>query len=192
MPQVQSRKRKKYGLFTPAAIAEAMEIAKSLPAPLDPETVKKLGHTVRPGWCRAIIDLPIGVAWRAEKLRRARGIARGRVYQEIVTYYLVHAPEAALDGIPAAYAEFTTPEGLEVLTRALTESLRRAVNGGTSLGEMAAADETPVVRNNGYPGGNGTQTWAPKVPLPDPEPLTETEIAAEVAEAEEFDVSKLK
>jgi hypothetical protein len=189
---VPAAKRKKYGLFTPAAIAEAMEIAQTLPAPLDQATIKKLGYTVRPGWCRAIIDLPIGVAWRAEKLRRARGITRGRVYQEIVTYYLVHAPEAALDGIPAAYAEFASPEGLEVLTRALTESLRRALAGGTSIGEMAAADETPMARNNAYPGGNGTRTWVPAVPLPDIEPLSEAEIAHEVAEFDEFDLSKLK
>lgn len=182
--------KKKYGLFTPAAIADAMEIAKTLPAPIDPETIKKLGYKIRPGWCRAIIDLPIGVAWRAHKLRRARGISMARVYQEIVTYYLVNAPEAALDGIPAAYYDFTSPEGLEVLTRAIRAAY--VTMGTESLGEMAAADGVPVARNHAYPGGEGTQTWVPPVELPPIEKLSETEIAAEVAELEQFDMGKLK
>lgn len=178
------RNGKKYGLFTPAAIAETMEIAKNLPGPVDSATIKKLGYKIRPGWCRAIIDLPIGIAWRAQKLRVARGVSRGRIYEEIITYYIVNVPDAALDGIPAAYDQFNTPEGLEVLTRALVAAQQRI--GYITLGEMAA-ENPPDVEMGVTPSYHSDRSRPPVEP-PEPEPISDEE----KRELADFDMNAFK
>jgi hypothetical protein len=172
LAQKRKSRSKEPAYYTPGAIAEAMEVAKRLPIPLDQATIKKLGYTVRPGWTRALIDIPIGVAWRVEKLRRARGCSRARIYTEIITHYIVAVPEAAIDGLSAAYDQFNTAEGIAALAQAMAAAQRHN-EGIITLADLQREPETVPVFEEPFKG------------LPPPEPITSDEL-------DEFTMDDLK
>lgn len=186
----------KYALFTPTGLAEAVDMARKLPIPTDPKILKDIGYPIRNGWCRAVIDIPQGVAWLAYKLWNARGISRTRLYGEILTYYLVAQPEGAFDGVPAALADFRTPEAEEMLTRVMTRAVARAqknVTGwGGTIGEWAELADVAVKTNDFViPNSALTREKAFRRNHPLPKPV-EPPTPEEQIEHEEFDVRALK
>lgn len=131
---------RKYGAFTPQGIVEAMEASRQLPVPKDPAIIARLGHTLNNNTYRKSVDLPPGVAWRLLKLSDARGVAVNRILREIVTYYIMAISEAALDSIPALYADFTSDEGTAVLATAIRKALSGLLPGGIeTVGQLVDA-----------------------------------------------------
>lgn len=128
LSKTERRQRmKKYGLFTPAAIAEACELAFHLPLPRDPIERRQLGTPVRHGdFFRKTIDLPGGVAWVFLKLARARGISTMRAMAEVLTYYAVGMSQEVLDGVPPVYQDLMSPTGVEAMAQAMRLAFEQA------------------------------------------------------------------
>lgn len=133
-----------YGLFTPSAIAQAIELSKSLPIPTDPRIVKKIGYSPRSGQVNVTSEVSMGVAWVLQKLAVSRGVTKSRIILEILTYYVMAIGHPELDHVPRLYLDFLSEEGLRALSRAMEAAfimLRRDIGDSA----FSAPDLTRII-----------------------------------------------
>lgn len=168
MPNLSLRQKlREYGFFTPQSIFEAVEASRQLPIPADSRTLKLLGYQNRNGTARQVIDLPLGVAWRGVKLARARGISRGQLWREIITYYIMAVDQKAFDNVPGVYQDLLSDAGIVALARALRLAQAK-IDEEDALQERVdappVAREEPIVLTPQNPGRSMTPPPTPPTP----------------------------